>query len=99
MRRLSNSEKDEGGGGEEGFQRFGSHITLKYTEAVRSRVWSKLIFATLCVILRSRVLIISVGACYMRGARSRRLCGWWGRRERWRAGGAEGMNESYVLDG
>ena len=47
-------------------------------------------FATLCVILRSRVLIIYVGACYTRGAGSRRSCGVWGRR------GGGGINESYV---
>ena len=35
-----------------------------------------------CVILRSRVLIIYVGACYTRGAGSRRSCRVWGRRGR-----------------
>ena len=44
--------------------------------------------------LRSRVLIIYVGACYTRGAESRRSCGVWGRRGRGRGGG--GINESYV---
>ena len=73
-----------------GFKRFRSHIILEYTPAMR-------IFATLCVILRSRVLIKYVGACYTRGAGSRRSCGVWGRRGRWRGGG--GMNESYVMDG
>ena len=44
----------------------------------------------------SRVLIIYVGTYYTRGAGSRRSCGVWGRRGRWRGGG--GMNESYVKD-
>ena len=35
---------------------------------LKSRIWSTLIFATLCVILRSRALIMYVGACYTRGA-------------------------------
>ena len=26
-------------------------------------------------------------ACYTRGARSTRSCGWWGKRGRWRGGG------------
>ena len=30
--------------------------------------------------------LIDVGVCYMRGARSRRWCGWWGRRGRWGQG-------------
>ena len=29
---------------------------------------------------------IDVGVCYTRGARSRRWCGWWGRRGRWGRG-------------
>ena len=29
---------------------------------------------------------IYVGVCYTRGARSRRWCGWWGRRGRWGRG-------------
>ena len=68
------------GGGVRVFKRFRSHIILK------SRIWSTLMFATLCVILRSRVLIIYVGAYYTRGAGSRRTCGVWGRRGRWRGG-------------
>ena len=40
------------------FKRFRSHVILKYTPAMRSRTCSKLILATLCVILRSRVLTI-----------------------------------------
>ena len=68
------------GGGRKVFKRFKSHIS-KYAPAVRSKIWSKLIFASLCVILRSRVLRIYVGACYTCGAR--RSCGWWGRRGRW----------------
>ena len=32
---------------------------------------------------------IDVGVCYTRGARSRRWCGWWGRRGRWGGGGDE----------
>ena len=40
---------------------------------------------------------IDVGICYTRGAGSRRSCGWWERRGRWRGGG--GINESYVMDG
>ena len=35
---------------------------------MRSNIFSKLIFASLCVILRSRVLRTYVGACYTRGA-------------------------------
>ena len=50
-----------------------------------------------CGVLQSLVLIIYVGACHARGAGSRRSCGVWGRRGRWRMGG--GMNESYVMDG
>ena len=30
---------------------------------------------------------IDVGVCYTRGARSRRWCGWWGRRGRFFGGG------------
>ena len=58
-------KKKKGGGGGAGrvLKRFRSHVILKYTPAMRSRIWSKLILATLCVILRSRVLIISVRAC------------------------------------
>ena len=63
-----------------------SQVFLKHTPAVRSKVWSKLIFASLCVILRSRVKRENVGACYSRGARSRPSCGWWGRGGR-RSGG------------
>ena len=37
---------------------------------MRSNSWSKFTFARLCVILRLRVFIIYVGACYTRGARS-----------------------------
>ena len=33
---------------------------------------------------------IDVGTCYTRGARSRRWCGWWGRRGRLRGGEGEG---------
>ena len=29
---------------------------------------------------------IDVGVCYTHGARSRRWCGWWGRRGRWGRG-------------
>ena len=29
---------------------------------------------------------IDIGVCYTRGARSRRWCGWWGRRGRWGRG-------------
>ena len=93
--RESGKEQKKGGGGGEVFKRFRSHIISKYTPAVRSKIWSELTFARLCVILRSRVLIIYVGACYTRGARSMRSCGWWGRRGCWRGG----MNESYVMDG
>ena len=60
-------------------------------------IWSTPMFATLRVIPRSRVLIIYVGAYYTRGDGSRRSCGVWGGRGRWRGGG--GMNESYVMDG
>ena len=65
----------EGGGGRV-FERFRSHIILK------SRIWSTRMFATLCVIFRSRVLIVYVGAYYTRGAGSRRSCGVWGRSNR-----------------
>ena len=41
------------------------------------------------------IYIYMFGACYTRGARSRRWCGWWGRRGRW--GG--GMKGSYGMDG
>ena len=42
-----------------------------------------------------------VRACFMRGARSRRSCGWWEKRGRWRGGltGVGGKNENYVMDG
>ena len=43
---------------------------------MRSKIWSNLLLATLCVILRSRVLIIDVGACHTRGVWSRRSCGY-----------------------
>ena len=77
MERLRKRErgKKEGGGKGRVFKRFRSHIILKYTPAMRSRIWSTLIFATLCVILRSRVLIIYVGTFYTRGAGSRQSCG------------------------
>ena len=55
------SKRERGGkrgGAERVFKRFRSHIISKYTPAVTSKMWSKLIFARLCVILRSRVLII-----------------------------------------
>ena len=55
------------------------YIVSKYTPTMRSRIWSTLILATLCVILRSRVLTLYVGACYTRGAGSRRPCAVWGR--------------------
>ena len=45
---------------------------------------------TLCRIVYS----LDVGVCYTRGARSRRWCGWWGRRGRW-----GGTNRSYSMDG
>ena len=64
---------------------------------MRSKIWSKLIFASLCVIFRSRVLRIYVRACYTRGARSRRSCGWWGRRGVEEGGG--GVNESNAMNG
>ena len=48
------------GGG--GVKRFSPHIEFKSIPAVTSKIWSKLILATLCVMLRSRVLIIYVGA-------------------------------------
>ena len=80
-----------------GFKRFRSHVIIKYTPGMRSRIWSTLMFATLCVILRSCVYFIYVGACYMRDAGSRRSCGVWRRRGRWRGRG--GMNERYVMDG
>ena len=66
--------------------------TIHYFEGINVTV-----LEILCVILRSRVSIIYVGACYTRGAGSRRTCGVWGRRGRWRGGG--GMNENYVMDG
>ena len=95
MGRLSRRKREkkkrkaggEGGGGRV-FKRFRSHIIM-----LKSRIWSTLMFAALCVILRSRVLIIYVGAYYTRGAGSSRSCGVWGRR------GGGGMNESNVIDG
>ena len=93
-REKARKKKKWGGGGG---KRFRSHIIIRYTPAMTSRIWSTLMFATLCVILRSRVLIIYVGAFYTRGAGSRRSCGVWGRRGRWSGGG--GMNEFYVMDG
>ena len=74
------NKKAVGRGGGRVFKRFRSHIISK------SRIWSTLMFATWCVILRSRVIIIYIGACYTRGAGSRRSCGVWGRRGRWRGG-------------
>ena len=37
----------------------------------------------------------------MRGTRSRRSCGWWEKRGRWRRGvrGVGAKNENYVMDG
>ena len=60
------------GGARKGFSR--SHVIYN-TPAVRSNFWAKLIFASLCVIPRSREFRIYVGACYTRGARSRRSRG------------------------
>ena len=69
------------GGGGRVFERFRSHIILK------SRIWlTLLMFATLCVIFRWRVLIIYVGAYYTRGAGSRRA----GCKEEGGVGGGEG---------
>ena len=69
---------------------FRTYIVFKHSPAVRSKVWSKLIFfASLGVILRSPVLRIYVAACYIRGFTSRRPCGWWGRRRCWVGGGAD----------
>ena len=39
------------------------------------KIWSKLIFAMLCVVLRSRVLSTHLGACHTHGAWYRRPCG------------------------
>ena len=53
-------------------------MILKYTSAMRSRIWSTLIFATLCVTLRSRVLIIYEGRLAIRavlGLGDRAGCG------------------------
>ena len=99
MRRLSKRarRKNGGRGGGRVFKRFREHVILKYTPAMRSRIWLKFILATVCVIPRSRVLIVYVGACYTRGAGSRRSCGEWGRWGRWRGGGV--TNEGYVMDG
>ena len=54
LSKRKRGQKKRGGGG--GFKRFRSHDIIEYTPAMRSRLWSTLIFATLCVILRSRVL-------------------------------------------
>ena len=56
MRRLSKREREKrekkGEGGEGRVpKRFRSHMILKHTLAVRSIIWSKLIFARLCVML------------------------------------------------
>ena len=59
-------KKAVGGGGGRVFKRFRSHIVLK------SRIWSTLMFATMCVTLRSRVLIVYVGTCYIKVPESRR---------------------------
>ena len=53
----------------------------------------------MCDTLVARITHIYVGACYTRGARSRRSCGWWGRRGRWGGGVRGEMNESYVMVG
>ena len=47
-------KKRGGGGGERVFKRFRSHVIYNNidTPAARSKIWSKLIFASLCVILR-----------------------------------------------
>ena len=61
--RLSKTERQKNGwgeGGREVFKTFRSHIILKDTPVVKSRVWSKLIFAPLWVILRLRVIIIHI---------------------------------------
>ena len=62
-----------------------------------SRIWSTMMFATLCVILRSRLLIIYIGlairAVLVLGDRAG--CGEGGAAEE----GKKGMNESYVTDG
>ena len=42
-----------------------------------------------------RIDVYPLGACYTRGARSRRWCGWWGRRVRWGALGGE--SPTYIL--
>ena len=44
-----------------------------------------------------RIDVYQLEACYTRGARSRRWCGWWGRRERWGRGG--GGNCRSGMDG
>ena len=62
-REREKTNKKEGGGEGGGVKTFRSHIILKYTPAMRSNIWSTLMFATLRVILRSRVFIIYVGAC------------------------------------
>ena len=91
-RKREKNKKMKTARGWEGGKRFRSRIILKYTPAMRSRIWSTPMFATLCVILRSRVSIIYVGACYTRGARSRRSCGWWEKRAL-EGGGVEGGGE------
>ena len=83
-----------GGGRGRRFSRGLGHITYTYTPAVMSKIWSKLISAKLCVILRTPVSRACVGACYTRGTRSRRWCGWWGRRRRWGEGGREGWTSA-----
>ena len=60
MREIESRENARGGGGD--FKWFRGHILFIYTPAVRSKIWSKLIFGRLGVILRFRVLITYVGA-------------------------------------
>ena len=76
-------------GGESVFKRFRLYLIVSYTPAVISKIWSKLIFAILFVILRLRIQIIYVGACYSRGARFMRSYGSWGERGHWTGGGHE----------
>ena len=63
MGRLSkrDREKNRDGGSGGGVKRFRLHMLQKCTSAVRSNIWSKLIFASSCVILRSRVLRVVMG--------------------------------------
>ena len=98
---MSTRERGKKGGGtgdgKRVFKRFRSHIIIKIHSSCEIEYFLKTRLYKLCVILRSRVLIIYVGACFTRGAGSRQSCGVWRGRGRWREG--REMIENYVMDG